>query len=81
MRTRLEPIEKRHSNTVALLYGPLVLFGMDGVERSVTRGQLLAAKKTASAAWQADTASAPIILRPFFAIADESYATYFQVSA
>jgi uncharacterized protein len=81
MRTRLEPIDKRHSHTVALLYGPLVLFGMDGVERSVTRGQLLAAKKTASAAWQADTASAPIILRPFFAIADESYATYFQVSA
>jgi hypothetical protein len=80
MRTRLEPVDKRHSNTVALLYGPLVLFGMEGAKRSVTRGQLLAAKKTGSAAWQADTVSAPIVLRPFFGIADESYATYFQVS-
>ena len=81
MKTRLEPIDKRHSNTVALLYGPLVLLGMDGAKRNVKRGQLLAAKKTGSSSWQADTASGPMSLRPFFAIADESYTTYFQVSA
>lgn len=81
MKTRLEPIDKRHSNTVALLYGPLVLFGIDGAKRNVSRSQLLAAKKAGSASWQADTASNPMTFRPFFAMGDESYATYFQVSA
>ena len=81
MRARLEVIDKRHSNTVALLYGPLVLFGIDGAKRAVTRGQLLAARKTGTSSWQTDTASGPLSLRPFFVMGDESYATYFQLSA
>ncbi len=81
MKTRLEAIDERHSNTVALLYGPLVLFGIDGAKRAVARGQLLAARKTGSSSWRADTAGGTLRLRPFIGIAEESYATYFQVSA
>jgi uncharacterized protein len=78
MRTRLEPIDKRHPNIVALLSGPLVLFGVEGFNRAITRSQLLAARKTARNEWQAETSSFPMILRPFFTIADEPYSTYFK---
>src|SRR5208337_412379 len=37
MKTRLEPIDKRHADTVALLYGPLVLFGVNANGRTFTR--------------------------------------------
>jgi DUF1680 family protein len=80
MRTRLEPLDKNHRDTVALLYGPLVLFGIDGSKYAVTRSQLLAAKASGPRAWQADTSSGAMSLRPFFSIADESYSTYFKVS-
>ena len=80
MRTRLEPIDKRHPNTVALLSGPLVLFGIEGFNRDVSRSQLLAAKKTTHNQWRTETNSGPMILRPFFTIADESYSTYFKVA-
>jgi DUF1680 family protein len=81
MRTRLEPLDKNHRDTVALLCGPLVLFGIDGSKYAVTRSQLLSAKASGPGSWQADTTGGPMSLRPFFSIADESYSTYFRVSA
>lgn len=81
MRTRLEPLDKNHRDIVALLYGPLVLFGIDGSKYMVTHNQLLAAKASGPGAWQADTSGGPMSLRPFFSIADESYCTYFKLSA
>jgi DUF1680 family protein len=80
MKTRLESIDKRHPNTVALLCGPLVLFGIDGANHAATRSQLLAASKTTPNQWQADTNSGSMILLPFFAIADQPYSTYFKVT-
>jgi DUF1680 family protein len=81
MRTRLEAIDKRHPNTVALLSGPLVLFSIDGINHAPTRSQLLAARKTAQNQWQAETSTGPMILLPFFTIADEPYSTYFKVTS
>jgi uncharacterized protein len=80
LKTRLESIDKRHPNTVALLSGPLVLFGIDGINHAATRSQLPASRKTAHNQWQADTNTGPMILRPFFSIADEPYSTYFKVT-
>lgn len=76
MRTRLEPIDAQHPDTVALLWGPLVLFGIAARGQNVTRAQLLAARPTSATSWRAG----PITLRPFFAIADEPYTTYFTVT-
>jgi len=81
MKTRLEPIDKRHRDTVALLSGPLVLFGIDATNRALARNQLLAAKKTAPSQWQAETPTGSMTLLPFFTINDESYSTYFKVTA
>jgi hypothetical protein len=50
---------------------------MTEVTPKITRGQLLAAKKVSlQPVWQAETDSAPLLLRPFKAIEDEPYLTY-----
>jgi uncharacterized protein len=80
MKTRLEPIDKRHTDTAALLYGPLVLFGVEAAGRTFPRSQLLAAEQTSPNSWQAGPPPNPLVLRPFFALDDYSYSTYFKVS-
>ena len=73
---RLEPIDPRHGKTVALLSGPLVLFGIGETVPAVTREHLLAAKKTGEHKWQAETGTGRLDLLPFTAISDEPYSTY-----
>ena len=81
MKLRLEPIDKRHPDTAALLSGPVVLFGIEGASHPTTRGQLLAANPVGPGTWLAQTATGPMYLRTFYAIADEPYRTYFQLTA
>lgn len=79
---RLEAIDPSHADTVALVRGPLVLFALAENPRAVSRQALLAAEQVSgqTATWQAQTASGKMLLRPFFAINDEPYQTYLQVS-
>lgn len=77
MTPRLEPLDTAHPELVALMWGPLVLFGIAARDRPVTRAQLLAAAQTAPMRWRVDTTGGPIELAPFFAIGDEAYTTYF----
>jgi DUF1680 family protein len=81
MKNRLEAIDKRHSDTVALLNGPLVLFGVNAAGRTFTQAQLLAAQQVSPNAWQAGPPSYPLTLRPFFTLDTEPYSTYFKLSA
>ena len=76
---RLESIDPRHPKTVALLYGPLVLFAITDKPPVVTGRQLLAAKKTGPQNWQIETANAPLTMLPFTAISDEQYSTYLLI--
>jgi len=80
LRTRLEPLDKRHTNTVALLYGPLVLFGIRPTDKSVNRNDLLSAQKSANNTWQAAAPAGPQKFLPFTAINNEPYTTYFTVA-
>jgi len=80
MKTRLETIDARHPETVALMYGPLVLFAVTGAQPAVTRAQLLAAKKVGAQSWEVATASVTMKMLPFVAIEDEEYATYLRVA-
>jgi len=79
LHVRLEPLDARHSDLVATLSGPLVLFAVSETAPSATKQQLLAAKKLGTARWQAETSSGPLTLRPFTAIDDERYSTYLRV--
>src|SRR5256885_1088697 len=73
---RLESINDQHPDVAALLSGPLVLFALNASAPSITRTQLLAAKKVAAARWQSEAGSTPLTLLPFTSITNESYSTY-----
>jgi len=80
MRTRLEPIDRRHPNTGALMNGPIVLFAMDDASVPVSRKQLLAAAKISKREWAVQTESASVKMLPFTEISDEPYSTYLNVT-
>ena len=84
LRMRLEPIDRRHVDTVALLYGPLVLMAAkkeasDALPK-VSRDQLLAARRVSEREWQASSANGGVTLRPFTSMGSRPYTTYLQVS-
>jgi uncharacterized protein len=64
LKSRLEPIDERHPDTVALLRGPLVLFAIGEEIPEVTAKQLLAAD---------------VPLEPFVSIGDQRYFTYLRL--
>jgi hypothetical protein len=80
MTARLEAIDPQHPDTVALMYGPLVLFPLKPAASGVTRKQLLAARRNGGKTWQVESATGPVALLPFTEITDEAYATYFRVT-
>jgi DUF1680 family protein len=81
MRLRLESVDDKHPDLVALVRGPLVLFALGSTPSAVTREQLLNARRSPGRTdeWIVQTTSACLRLRPFFAIQDETYNTYLQL--
>ena len=80
MTLRLEPLDAQHLQTVALMFGPIVLFAITDNQPPLTRPQLLAAKRIDRRTWQVSTSSAPIRLLPFTDIAEQQYSTYLNVT-
>jgi DUF1680 family protein len=84
LRMRLEAIDAEHSDTVALLRGPLVLMAVKDEQAAplpkVTREQLLAAKRASERQWQVATASGPVTMLPFTWMGSRPYTTYVKVS-
>ncbi len=79
MTSRLEPIDKQHADTVALMVGPLVLFAITDSVPAVTRAQLIAAKRTEAKTWAVETASGALKMLPWTEIGDQGYTTYRRV--
>jgi uncharacterized protein len=82
LKMRLEAIDARHSDTVALLRGPLVLMAVkdrqDGPVPGLTRDQLLNARRVGERQWQANSASGPVTLLPYTSVGDRPYTTYLK---
>ena len=80
-RLELQAVDSQHPDSVALVYGPLVLFAVADDTPKVTRAQLLGAKQQSSdaAEWQVSTDSGTLRMKPFWAIKDEIYFTYLSV--
>ena len=83
MPKTLEAVDPEHPNLQALVHGPLALFSVNRLPPGVKRRELLAAAQisTGSTDWQTETATGTLTLRPFAAIADESYRLYLNVEA
>ncbi len=87
MSLRLEAIPSNggpeHLDTVALLYGPLVLFALrDAAELGplkLTRDALLAAVHTGPMEWSVESQSGPRRMVPFVQVGDRTYSTYVTV--
>jgi uncharacterized protein len=80
MTSRLEAVDPRHPQIVALLLGPLVLFAVTDLQPVLTSADLLAASRVDQRSWQVRTARAPIKMLPFTDIGDEQYTTYLRVT-
>ena len=79
MTTRLEPVDPQHPQTVALLFGPLVLFAVTEDAPSPTRSNLLAAKRINQQSWHVKGAGGVIKMLPFTGLGEEQYSTYLRV--
>jgi uncharacterized protein len=80
MSPRLEAIDARHSDVVALLDGPLVLFAVGDAQPVLTSKQMLAAQRVGASQWLVEGGSGPVNFAPFTSIGDDSYSTYLRVA-
>jgi len=86
MPLRLESVDARHPDTVALLQGPLALMQIlhaSGREApALTRRDLLSAEQRSTGAtdWQIDAFERTVTLRSFMDIGEENYRLYQDVS-
>jgi hypothetical protein len=80
LKMRLEAIDSRHPEIVALLCGPQVLFAITDAPPTVTSRQLLAARKIGKQSWQVETSNGPMSMLPFTVIDGQQYSTYINVS-
>jgi hypothetical protein len=84
LRMRLETIDAQHTDTVALLRGPLVLMAVKEEQTAtlpkITREQLLAAKRVSERQWQVSSANGPVAMLPFTWMGSRPYTTYVKVS-
>lgn len=80
---RLEPIDPRHPDTVALVRGPLVLMAVkpdiDAAVPVLSRSELLNARRAGASEWRAGTAEGPIILAPFTSLGARPYTAYLHL--
>ncbi|MGI8960334.1 MAG: beta-L-arabinofuranosidase domain-containing protein [Bryobacteraceae bacterium] len=83
LKMRLETIDARHTDTVALLRGPLVLMAVkqqqDGPLPKVMREALLSAKRVSEREWQVSSSNGPVTMLPFASLGGLPYTTYLKV--
>jgi uncharacterized protein len=80
MTMRLESVDPRHPQTVALLFGPLVLFALADAQPVLRAADLLAASRVDQRSWQVKTTGTLIKMLPFTEIGDEPYTTYLRLT-
>jgi uncharacterized protein len=80
---RIEPLDRTHADTVALMAGPLVLFPTrtGGDPPQPQSAELLAARQVAPRRWQMTVGDTPVTLLPYVEIDQELYATVMTVAS
>jgi uncharacterized protein len=84
MPLRVERVDVQHSDQVALMRGPMVLFAVADAQPSFDKAELLRATFTKNAAGDSVATAEdgkPISLRPFMSIDKESYSTYVKLKS
>jgi len=75
---RLEAVDNENANRVALMHGPIALFGVGKIPLRITRKELLTVTRVSPAGpdWTVRTESGTLTLRPFASIMSENYRLY-----
>src|SRR6266498_198223 len=83
MPLRLEAIDDQNQNNVALVQGPIALFGVGDIPSRITKAQMLAASRVSQSSddWTVRTDSGALTLRPFAKIMDEGYRLYMRAES
>src|SRR5271169_2048083 len=83
MPVRLQGVDGENPQIVALVRGPLVLFGVGKLPGSFSRAQLLAASSAAASSedWLVQGDGGKVTFRPFASIGDEPYRLYQKIGA
>lgn len=81
MSPRLEAINTRHPDIVALINGPLVLFALGDERPALARQQMFAARRVGTSQWLVEGSAGAVNFAPFTAIGDDAYRTYLQVAS
>jgi uncharacterized protein len=81
MRLRMEVLDAAHPETVAVMFGPRVLFALAAGPVKVTRTQVFAARQAGGGEWTMDSANGPLRMVPFTSVGENTYSTYIRVSA
>jgi len=83
MPLRLEAVDEKHKDLVALMQGPLALFAVGDRFLPFTRAQLLTAKQVGAGAaeWRGTTSDGTQSFKPFYAIGLEATRLYQPTSA
>lgn len=78
---RLEAVDARHPNLVALVYGPLVLFAVGNLTAALTRADLMSAQRNKGASeWHVRTDQGRVRFVPFWRLtSEEPYTTYHAI--
>jgi uncharacterized protein len=83
LKIRLEAIDAQHTDTVALLRGPLVLMAVkneqEGPVPKAKREELLAARRVSERQWLVNSTNGPVKMLPFTSMGDLPYATYVRL--
>ena len=81
MPLRLQAVDPENPQIVALLRGPLALFGVGNLPSNFSRAQLLAASSASQSSedWLVQSDAGKITFRPFAAIGEEPYRLYHKV--
>jgi uncharacterized protein len=80
---RLESVDSRHPNLVALLQGPLALFAVGDRFLPFARSELLTARQSApsTALWNVSTRDGQQSFKPYYAVGTEATRLYHPTSA
>jgi len=79
MRLRIEALDAEHPETVAVMYGPRVLFALAAKPVMASRAQMLAAKQIGEDEWEMESTDGAVRMAPFTSVGDRTYSTYLRI--
>jgi DUF1680 family protein len=80
MKPRLEVLDEAHPETVAVMFGPRVLFALASEPVVASTPHALAIQQAGDEDWILQSTNGPVKMVPFTSVRSETYSTYIRVT-